>query len=89
MHAARTPQNGHERSAAAPRGGARRATSGDAGGYQSIRQHIGGWIMASMDAAAGMTTTRLAEGQTVTVAVSNMVFMQPIKVGDTAASTPR
>jgi acyl-CoA thioesterase YciA len=29
-----------------------------------------------------MTTTRLAEGQTVTVAVSNMVFMQPIKVGD-------
>ena len=29
---------------------------------------FGGWIMASMDAAAGMTTTRLAEGQTVTVA---------------------
>ena len=44
---------------------------------------FGGWIMASMDAAAGMTTTRLAEAQTVTVAVSNMVFMQPVKVGDT------
>jgi acyl-CoA thioesterase YciA len=44
---------------------------------------FGGWIMASMDAAAGMTTTRLTEGETVTVAVSNMVFMQPIKVGDT------
>lgn len=44
---------------------------------------FGGWIMASMDAAAVMTTTRLAEGKTVTVAVSNMVFLQPVKVGDT------
>lgn len=44
---------------------------------------FGGWIMASMDAAAAMTTTRLAGCQTVTVAVSNMVFMQPVKVGDT------
>lgn len=43
---------------------------------------FGGWIMASMDAAASMTTTRLANGQVVTVAVSNMVFMQPVKVGD-------
>jgi acyl-CoA thioesterase YciA len=44
---------------------------------------FGGWIMASMDAAAVMTTTRLAAAQTVTVAVSNMVFLQPVKVGDT------
>ncbi len=44
---------------------------------------FGGWIMASMDAAAAMTTTRLAGCQTVTVAVSNIVFMQPVKVGDT------
>jgi acyl-CoA thioesterase YciA len=44
---------------------------------------FGGWIMASMDAAAGMTTARLTESQAVTVAVSNMVFMQPVKVGDT------
>lgn len=43
---------------------------------------FGGWIMASMDGAAGMTATRLTEGRTVTVAVSNMVFMQPVKVGD-------
>jgi len=43
---------------------------------------FGGWIMASMDAAAGMATTRLAEGRTVTVAVSSMVFIQPVKVGD-------
>lgn len=44
---------------------------------------FGGWIMACMDAAAGMTTTRIADCQTVTVAISNMVFMQPVKVGDT------
>jgi acyl-CoA thioesterase YciA len=43
---------------------------------------FGGWIMASMDAAASMTTTRLLEGRAVTVAVSNMVFMEPVKVGD-------
>ena len=44
---------------------------------------FGGWIMASMDAAAAMTTTRLAGAQAVTVAVSNMMFIQPVKVGDT------
>ena len=43
---------------------------------------FGGWIMASMDGAAGMTATRITEGRAVTVAVSNMVFMQPVKVGD-------
>ena len=43
---------------------------------------FGGWIMASMDAAAGMTASQLAGGRAVTVAVSNMVFMQPVKVGD-------
>ncbi len=43
---------------------------------------FGGWIMASMDAAAGMSATAIAGGRTVTVAVSNMVFMQPVKVGD-------
>lgn len=43
---------------------------------------FGGWIMASMDAAAGMATARQVEAQAVTVAVSNMVFMQPVKVGD-------
>ena len=43
---------------------------------------FGGWIMASMDAAAGMTATRIAEGRTVTVAVSHIEFMQPVKVSD-------
>jgi len=47
---------------------------------------FGGWIMASMDAAAGMTTTRLVEAQIV--AVSNMVFMQPVKVAIPSVFTP-
>jgi acyl-CoA thioesterase YciA len=43
---------------------------------------FGGWIMASMDAAAAMATTRYVEGRAVTVAVSGMVFIAPVKVGD-------
>jgi acyl-CoA thioesterase YciA len=84
MDAATTPSNQHSADQAVlPRGElaarhlAMPAHTNPAGNI------FGGWIMASMDAAAGMTTTRLAQGQTVTAAVSNMVFMQPVKVGDT------
>jgi len=44
---------------------------------------FGGWIMSLMDAAGAMTATRLAEGRVVTVAVSNIAFLRPVKVGDT------
>jgi acyl-CoA thioesterase YciA len=44
---------------------------------------FGGWIMALMDASAAMTATQRAEGRVVTVAVSNITFLQPVKVGDT------
>jgi acyl-CoA thioesterase YciA len=44
---------------------------------------FGGWVMALMDAAGAMSATRLADGRVVTVAVSNITFLQPIKVGDT------
>lgn len=43
---------------------------------------FGGWLMSLMDAAGGMTATRLAGGPVVTVAVSNMAFLKPVKVGD-------
>ncbi|HUK07252.1 MAG TPA: acyl-CoA thioesterase [Stellaceae bacterium] len=43
---------------------------------------FGGWTMSLMDAAGGMTATRHANGPVVTVAVSNITFMQPINVGD-------
>src|SRR5690349_14193770 len=44
---------------------------------------FGGWIMALMDAAAAMTATRHAAGRVVTVAVSNIAFLEPVQVGDT------
>lgn len=43
---------------------------------------FGGWIMSLMDAAASMTAVKRAEGRVVTVAVSNITFLEPVKVGD-------
>jgi acyl-CoA thioesterase YciA len=43
---------------------------------------FGGWIMAMMDAAAAMTAGAHADRPVVTVAVSRILFLQPIKVGD-------
>ena len=43
---------------------------------------FGGWIMSVMDAAALMTATKIANGTIVTVFVSNMTFLEPVRVGD-------
>ena len=43
---------------------------------------FGGWIMSLMDAAGSLTATRRAGGRVVTAAVSNISFLQPVKVGD-------
>jgi acyl-CoA thioesterase YciA len=43
---------------------------------------FGGWIMSLMDAAGAMTAMREAQGRVATVAVSNITFHQPVKVGD-------
>ncbi len=43
---------------------------------------FGGWIMALMDTAALMTATRQGRGRVVTVAVSKIAFLEPVKVGD-------
>ena len=43
---------------------------------------FGGWIMSVMDAAALMTATKIADGTVVTVFVSNMTFLEPVRVGD-------
>jgi acyl-CoA thioesterase YciA len=46
--------------------------------------HIfGGWIMSHMDAAGKMTATEYANGRVVTVAVSRIVFLAPVAIGDT------
>jgi acyl-CoA thioesterase YciA len=43
---------------------------------------FGGWIMSLMDSAGAITATRRAEGRVATAAVSNISFLQPVKVGD-------
>jgi acyl-CoA thioesterase YciA len=43
---------------------------------------FGGYLMSVMDAAALMTATKIAHGTVVTVAVSNMTFLEPVRVGD-------
>jgi acyl-CoA thioesterase YciA len=43
---------------------------------------FGGWIMSLMDLAAGVAGATRAKGRVVTAAVSNLSFLQPVKVGD-------
>jgi len=43
---------------------------------------FGGYLMSVMDAAALMAATKIANGTVVTVAVSNMTFLEPVRVGD-------
>jgi acyl-CoA thioesterase YciA len=42
---------------------------------------FGGWIMSLMDLAAGVSAGTRAKGRVAT-AVSNLNFLQPVKVGD-------
>jgi acyl-CoA thioesterase YciA len=45
--------------------------------------HIfGGWILAQMDIAGGITAGRRAQGAVATVAIEGMKFHQPILLGD-------
>ncbi len=55
------------------------AMPADANSYGDI---FGGWLLAVMDNAAGLTAARRAKGRAVTVAMDGMVFHQPVKVGD-------
>ncbi len=43
---------------------------------------FGGWIMGLMDMAAGNTAYARAQGRVATVAVSDLEFLRPVKVGD-------
>jgi acyl-CoA thioesterase YciA len=43
---------------------------------------FGGWIMSLMDVAAGIAAGSHAKGRVATAAVSNLSFIQPVKVGD-------
>jgi acyl-CoA thioesterase YciA len=55
------------------------AHAGDAADTNPLGDMFGGWIMSLMDATAYMTATGLAKGPVMTVAVSNITFMEPIK----------
>jgi acyl-CoA thioesterase YciA len=43
---------------------------------------FGGYIMSLMDLAAGISAGTRAKGRVATAAVSNLSFLQPVKVGD-------
>ena len=43
---------------------------------------FGGWLMAQMDIAGGITAAWRAKGRIVTVAVTGMAFHRPVRVGD-------
>jgi len=43
---------------------------------------FGGWLLSQMDLAGSTVATRRAKGRVATVAVTSMVFRQPVFVGD-------
>jgi acyl-CoA thioesterase YciA len=43
---------------------------------------FGGWIMSLMDVAGGIAAGGIAQGRVATVAVTDMAFLRPVKVGD-------
>jgi acyl-CoA thioesterase YciA len=43
---------------------------------------FGGWIMSMMDLAAGSFAFERAQGRVATVAVSDLVFLRPVRVGN-------
>jgi acyl-CoA thioesterase YciA len=43
---------------------------------------FGGWIMAQVDLAGGITAIRRARGRIATVAVNAFLFREPVSVGD-------
>ena len=44
---------------------------------------FGGWVMAQMDLACGISGAERAKGRIVTAAVNAMSFEKPMKIGDT------
>jgi acyl-CoA thioesterase YciA len=44
---------------------------------------FGGWIMSQMDIAGGMMARELTGTRIVTVAADSIVFIRPVRVGDT------
>jgi acyl-CoA thioesterase YciA len=43
---------------------------------------FGGWVMAQIDLAGAVMAARRAAGRIATIAVNEMMFKQPVRVGD-------
>lgn len=43
---------------------------------------FGGWVMAQLDLAGAVPAMRIAGGRVATVAVNEILFKQPVRVGD-------
>ena len=43
---------------------------------------FGGWLMSQMDAAGAMLAYELSQGKVVTVATDEIVFLNPVHVGN-------
>ncbi|MFG1487837.1 acyl-CoA thioesterase [Oceanospirillum sp. HFRX-1_2] len=56
------------------------ATPQDTNIYGDI---AGGWLVSQMDLAAEISAGKLAKGRTATVAISEMDFLCPIRIGST------
>jgi len=44
---------------------------------------FGGWVVSHMDMACGIEARRRAHSRAVTVAIDQLVFIKPVRVGDT------
>ena len=44
---------------------------------------FGGWVMSQVDLGGSVLPLRHSRGRTVTVAVNEIVFKKPVKIGDT------
>jgi len=46
---------------------------------------FGGWLVSQMDLAAGIITKKITRGRSATVAIKNVEFHHPVKVGSTVS----
>ena len=49
---------------------------------------FGGWLMGQMDLGASVLARTLADGRVATVAVNDMLFHHPVRVGDVVSIFP-
>jgi acyl-CoA thioesterase YciA len=46
---------------------------------------FGGWLVSQMDLAAGIQSKKVTGGRSVTVAIKNVNFLSPVRVGSTVS----